>query len=90
MNKYFEQLKSEGFTHVFEWHDEPNTSYSEHAHKGKVSFYIVRGSVKFSGGIDKTVKAGERFDVPPGVPHSAIVGPKGCDWVVGEEIEGDS
>lgn len=83
-------LKDEGFDHVFVWHDEPGTEYSPHAHRGKVSFYLTRGSVTFSGGIKKTVHAGERFDVPIGVEHSAVVGVEGCDWVVGEEIEGDS
>jgi quercetin dioxygenase-like cupin family protein len=85
-----QQLKDEGFAHVYEWTDSPGTVYPEHAHKGKVSFYIVEGSVTFSGGINKTVSVGERFDVPIGVPHSAIVGQEGCVFVVGEEIEGDS
>jgi predicted nucleotidyltransferase len=87
---YATKLKEEGFSHVFDWHDEPNTEYPEHSHKGKVSFYVLKGSVTFSGEINITVNSGERFDVPVGVKHSAIVGPDGCDWVVGEEIEGDS
>ena len=85
-----EQLRSEGFPHVFEWTDPPHTKYENHPHKGKVSVYVTRGEVVFSGGIERVVKAGERFDVPPGVLHTAIVGPEGCDWVVGEEIEGDT
>lgn len=84
------RLREEGFSHVFDWHDEPNTEYSEHSHKGKVSFYVLRGSVTFSGDINAVVKSGERLDVPVGVSHSAIAGPEGCDWIVGEEIEGDS
>ncbi len=84
------RFKNEGFAHVYEWHDEPNTEYPEHAHKGKVSFYVLQGSVIFSGKINQTVKAGERFDVPVGIKHSALVGPEGCDWIIGEEIEGDS
>ena len=84
------RLKEEGFTHVFDWHDEPDTRYESHHHKGKISFYVLRGSVTFSGGITETIKAGERFDVPVEVEHSAVVDHEGCDWVVGEEIEGDS
>ncbi len=84
------ELKEEGFAHIYDWSDKPNTEYPEHTHKGKVSFYITRGSVTFSGDIKTTVSAGERFDVPVGVKHSAIVSPEGCDWIVGEEIEGDS
>ncbi len=81
------QLKKEGFAQVYEWIDKPYTKYSEHAHKGKVSFYITRGFVTFSGDINKTVSSGERFDVPVGVRHSAIVGLEGCDWIVGQECD---
>lgn len=84
------RLKEEGFANVFDWHDNPGTKYAEHAHRGKVSFYVLRGAVTFSGDIEITVSAGERFDVPMGIKHSAIVGSDGCDWVVGEEIKGDS
>ncbi len=88
--RLLKQLKKEGFLHTFIWKDEPNTLYPQHAHKGKVSFYITKGSVTFSGGINITVRGGERFDVPVRIEHSAAVGSEGCDWVVGEEIEGDS
>lgn len=85
-----QQLISEGFAHVYEWKDEPNAEYEEHAHQGKVSLYIISGSVSFSGDFDKTLITGDRFDVPIGAKHSAIVGPDGCEYIVGEEIEGDS
>lgn len=87
---YVNILKKENFTHVFSWYDAPNTVYDTHTHKGRVSFFVVYGSVIFSGGIDKKVQTGERFDVPIGVSHSAIAGAEGCYWVVGEDIKGDS
>lgn len=90
MQSLKKQLIDEGFIHVFEWHDEPGVVYEEHAHKGKVSFFVTKGSVTFTSGINKQIKAGERFDVPVGVKHTAIVGSEGCDWVVGEMIEGDA
>lgn len=83
-------LKSEGFPIVYDWFDEPGTEYPPHIHKGKVSFYVVEGSVTFSGGIQKTVSEGERIDVPLNIEHSAIVGEKGCRYVVGQEIEDDA
>jgi hypothetical protein len=85
-----EQFKKDGYVHIFEWHDDPNTVYAEHEHQGRTAFYIVKGSVTFTSGFDKTFKAGERFDAPPCIKHAAIVGPEGCDWIVAEEIEGDS
>jgi uncharacterized protein len=87
---HIKRFNSEGFSHIFAWHDDPYTKYEEHVHRGRVSFYITKGSVTFTSGFDKVFREGERFDVPPGVKHSAVVGPEGCDWVVAEEIEGDS
>ncbi len=81
------------FSHVYEWSDIPNTEYPEHFHKGKVSMYIVQGRVTFffpENKEIKTITTGERFDVPVGVAHTAKVGEEGCDYIVGEMIEGDS
>jgi hypothetical protein len=85
-----ERFKKDGYLHIFEWTDAPNTIYEEHEHKGRTAFYILRGAVTFTSGFDKTFTVGERFDVPPGIKHTAIVGPEGCDWIVAEDIEGDS
>jgi hypothetical protein len=32
-----------------------------------------------------TYLPGERFDVPAGAVHSAIIGPEGCLYVIGEK-----
>jgi hypothetical protein len=87
-----EILQKEGFTHVYEWHDVPNTEYPKHAHKGKVTLYITRGDVTFifSDSTTKTISSGQRFDVPVGLEHRAKVGSNGCNYVVGEMIEDDS
>ncbi len=85
------KLSDEGFTHVYDWRDEPGTTYPPHAHKGKVTFYLTEGNLVFDfEGEKKEVKAGERFDVPVGKIHSATVGPNGATYIVGEEIKGDS
>ena len=84
------QLKQEGFAHVYEWTDKPNTEYLEHSHKGKVSFYVTKGSISMNiDGIHTMVRAGDRMDVPVGVSHKAKVGPDGCTFIVGEEIKSD-
>lgn len=89
-NELKNKLTAEGFPIVYEWTDAPGTIYEDHAHHGRVSFYVTRGSVTFSGGIHQTVSAGERIDVPVGVRHTAVVGSEGCEYVVGQEIEGDA
>ncbi len=86
-----DELIVEGFAHVYEWTDEPNTEYLEHAHKGRVSFYITKGSIlMILDGVHTIIRQGDRFDVPIGIPHTAKVGDDGCTFIVGEEIEGDS
>lgn len=87
-----EILQSEGFVHVYEWHDEPETEYPKHQHKGNVSIFIENGDVtfNFSDGTTRGVRRGERFDVPVGLEHTGVVGTEGCDYIVGEMIEGDS
>ncbi len=83
-------LENKGFIHIFPWRDEPNAVYPEHSHRGNVSLCILDGSVTFHGELQKTLTAGDQFDVPGATKHSAVVGPEGCEYVVGEEIEGDS
>ncbi len=88
--RFIQKLEAE-FPNVYEWDDPSGTTYEEHVHKGKVSLYVTDGSITFDfSGEKKTVSAGQRFDVPVGVMHSAVVGPAGWQVVVGEEIEGDS
>ncbi len=86
-----QKLKDEGFAHVYEWTDGPNTEYPEHKHKGKVAFYVLEGSIVMNiDGVHKGLHVGDRVDVPVGVSHTAKVGGGGCTFLVGEEIEGDS
>jgi quercetin dioxygenase-like cupin family protein len=91
VENFKQKLKSEGFVHVYEWTDSPNTIYPEHSHKGRVSFYIVKGSITMNiDGIEHAIYEGGRIDVPINAPHTATVGPYGCTFVVGEDIKGDS
>ena len=81
----------EGFLHIYEWKDEPGTKYPAHAHKGKVTLYILEGCLTFNFGEKVvTLKEGDRFNVPIGEGHTAKVGKNGCLYLVGELIEGDS
>ncbi|KND48683.1 MAG: hypothetical protein AB200_03100 [Parcubacteria bacterium C7867-005] len=85
------KLKEEGFVNVYEWHDEPDTEYPEHAHKGAAALYILEGGVALDIGDEKIeLREGDRFDVPAGKSHTAKVGSTGCIFLVGEMIEGDS
>lgn len=90
-NELKKKLAEEGFSHIFEWHDEPGTEYPAHAHRGAVSMYILKGGLTFwFGREERILKEGDRFDVPIGKEHTARVGEEGCTFLVGEMIEGDS
>lgn len=89
--RYIQKFEQEGFASVYEWQDPAGTVYPEHAHAGKVSIFVTDGSITFDfGGEKKEVVANQRFDVPVGALHSAVVGSGGWIVIVGEEIEGDS
>ncbi len=84
-------FEDEGFDSVYEWQDPAGTVYEEHSHKGKVSIFVTDGSITFDfSGTKKEVVANQRFDVPVGATHSAVVGPQGWIAIIAEEIEGDS
>ncbi|MDB5190332.1 MAG: hypothetical protein JWN49_658 [Parcubacteria group bacterium] len=93
MNKEIvrQTLLKEGFNHVYEWHDEADFEHSTHTHKGEVSIYITQGELNiwFDDG-EITLMPGDQFDVPVGKEHRAKAGKNGCDYLVGEMIEGDS
>lgn len=91
MERFKKQLEKEGYKHIFEWKDEPGEIYEEHAHKGRVCFFVVDGglTMTFPDKVAEYTK-GDRVDVPIGVLHSAVVGSEGCHYIVGEDIKGDS
>lgn len=88
--RWLKKFEEEGFASVYEWQDAAGTVYPEHSHQGKVSIFVTDGSIVFDfEGKTKEIKANERFDVPIGQKHSAVVGQQGWIVIVGEEIEGD-
>jgi quercetin dioxygenase-like cupin family protein len=88
--RWIQTFEREGFAHVYEWSDQAGTTYPSHAHQGKVSIFVSDGSCTFDfDGEKRVVSAGQRFDIPVGKEHSAVVGPRGWIVIVGEEIEGD-
>lgn len=88
--RWLKKFDEEGFASVYEWSDPAGTVYPAHAHAGRVSLFVTDGSITFDfEGVKKEVKANERFDVPVGKIHSALVGPVGAIYIVGEMVEED-
>ncbi|MGH7891127.1 MAG: cupin domain-containing protein [Thermodesulfobacteriota bacterium] len=85
-NSYEQKLREEGFSGVFIHRDRPNGHYPDHTHHGTTAHVVIEGLITVtSGGNTVTYGPGERFDVPAGAVHSAIIGPEGCLYVIGEK-----
>lgn len=82
-----QQLRQEGFRHVFAWRDPPHVYYSDHTHAVDTAHIILDGEMTLTClGVTTTSQAGERPpDVPANAVHSARMGPAGCHYVVGEK-----
>ena len=84
-HEFEDQLRKEGFKHIYVWQDGADTWYPDHVHPTATAHLIVEGEVTVTiKGKSRTYKVGERCDVPGGTVHSAKMGPKGCRYVVGE------
>ncbi len=83
---YERKLREEGFSGIFIHRDRPNACYPDHTHQGITAHIIIEGRITVtSEGKTVTYRSGERFDVPAGAVHSAIIGPEGCLYVIGEK-----
>ena len=79
------QLQREGFSHTYVWEDGPNTRYPDHTHRTETAHIILTGELTLSlNGASKTYRAVERCDVPANAVHSALMGPHGCRYLIGE------
>jgi quercetin dioxygenase-like cupin family protein len=79
-------LRSEGFTHTYVWEDGPGVFYPDHTHATVTAHIILGGEMTVtSQRKTETYKAGDRFDVPAHAVHSARMGAKGCQYLIGEK-----
>ena len=62
------------------WSNGPGDAYGPHKHSYHKVIFVVEGSITFGlpkGGQRVTLNPGDRLELPPGVVHSAVVGPRG-------------
>jgi quercetin dioxygenase-like cupin family protein len=79
------RLRDEGFSHTYVWRDAPGEFYPDHAHSTETAHIILDGEMTITmAGKTQTYKTGERCDVPAATVHSAKMGPRGCQYLVGE------
>ena len=67
----------------------PNVNIGRHTHPGPESGYMVEGEMVLfvEGQPEKTVKAGQSYQVPPGAIHDAKSGPNGAKVVATYVVE---
>lgn len=78
-----EILRKEGLTPSW-WSSGPGDRYSSHSHPYHKVLFCAGGSIRFT--LQNTGEAvelapGDRLDLFPGTPHSAVVGPQGVTCV---------
>jgi quercetin dioxygenase-like cupin family protein len=72
-------LNEEGLT-AYRWSNAPGDVYGAHTHPFHKVIYVVQGSITFGlpgEGEQVQLEAGDRFDLPPGTVHDAVVGKHG-------------
>jgi quercetin dioxygenase-like cupin family protein len=72
-------LQTEGLT-AYRWSNAPGDVYGAHTHPFHKVIYVVQGSIAFGlprEGAQVRLETGDRFDLPPGTVHDAVVGPRG-------------
>ncbi len=78
------RLESEGYQ-VFSWNDAAGTVYEPHRHEHDESLWIVSGQMTFGvAGDDYALGPGDRLMLPGGTVHSAVAGPQGAAYLVGQ------
>jgi len=65
--------------HCYRWSNGPGAHYGVHSHPYRKVLYVAHGSITFLpiGQPQVTMGHGDRIEIPPGTPHSALVGAEG-------------
>lgn len=78
------QLKDAGYSDVGTRDMEPRPANNEHTHEFAVRGLVSAGEfIIGSGGVPRSYKAGEIFEVAAGMMHSEAVGPEGASITTG-------
>jgi quercetin dioxygenase-like cupin family protein len=79
------RLRDEG-VEPYAWSNAPGDHYGTHSHPYTKLLICAAGSITFHVGeppAEVELLPGEGFVLPPGMPHSAAVGPSGCTCLEG-------
>jgi quercetin dioxygenase-like cupin family protein len=78
------RLEGDGFE-AFCWSDGPGASYTPHSHDHDESLWVVAGRITFGiAGNDYSLGPGDRLMLPRGTVHTALAGPQGATYLIGQ------
>jgi mannose-6-phosphate isomerase-like protein (cupin superfamily) len=79
--------RARGCTEVLARSWQPNTVVDEHTHPFRARALVVQGEMWLTvDGQTQHLRPGDRFELPPGTPHSERYGPQGATyWVARTE-----
>ena len=81
------RLEADGFE-AFRWQDSPGADYQPHSHDHDESLWLISGAITFGiGGADYRLAPGDRLMLPGGTVHTALAGPRGADYWIGQRRE---
>ena len=78
------RLEAEGFS-AWCWTDRAGATYAPHSHPHDESLWVVEGEITFGadGGTFR-LRAGDGLMLPAGTVHTAVAGPAGATYLIGE------
>lgn len=87
IEKWQELFAKDGYGQYWVHTDNPGYFYARHDHQIDTAYVVLVGSMVVEiDGQPQVFNAGERFDVPKHVFHSAKIGSKGCTFLIGVRV----
>jgi quercetin dioxygenase-like cupin family protein len=66
----------------YRWSNSAGEVYEAHTHEYYKVIFVISGSITFGFPVEgepSTLSSGDRLDLPAGVSHNAVVGPRGVE-----------
>ena len=87
IKKWQEVFAKDGYSQHWVHTDKAGYFYAMHNHPIDTAYVVLTGSMGVEvDGEMRVFNAGERFDAPKHVFHSAKIGPKGCTFLIGVRV----
>ncbi len=80
-------LTNAGYSHILLWRDNPGTINTEHSHPEDTGIVVLTGTIDvITYGIKDHHVAGDLYEFKAGLPHSSVIGPEVCEYLVAKKV----